>query len=313
MVQIYHCPHCGRELDKLALHSFWQGKKFRKIRRLHDSILNYALANDRSDLVWFFVFDNFCCYCQRQFVAVHRTRFVLNPDLPFRHEDFHLVHIEGADFSQLEGVYLGKRVRGIIAAFLNRWNCLANTAIICTPFISSKYTSGEWEWLVSNIYPFKVTIITRPQSHRLLRRLPIFNAGTATQVGNVLVNSNKDDVYEAVEHEILRPLLLDLSVLRYQKFHAKFFAGLFPDRVEVIHSSYNLFSCENRQLENLSVRVYTHQDFFASFMHPFGIESYALRPILHWKRRTEWVALFVMRRMACTSQGVTIMKAVLGG
>lgn len=277
MVQIYHCPKCGAKVDKLALHSLWK-KKFRKVRREHDAVLNYALASDRDDLKWFFVFQQFNCHCGNEMITVHRTRFELNSDLPLLPKDLHLVHIEGAIFDPLDGLYLGKTIRGILAAFLGRWNRIADLVVICTPFISSRYTSGEWEWLVKNVSFLKIKVITRPQSYGLLKRLPIFKAKTAEEMLRLLIRSEEENFFEAVEKEILRPITIEDSTFRYRKFHAKFFAGILTDRVETLHSSFNLFKYEEKQLENLSLKIYPRKFFFAHFIHPFRITELDVPP-----------------------------------
>jgi len=66
--------------------------------REHYRVLNYALANDRDDLKWFFVFHRIQCYCGWESTAVHRMRFELNPDLPVLQKNLQLIHIEGAVF-----------------------------------------------------------------------------------------------------------------------------------------------------------------------------------------------------------------------
>jgi len=270
MFGIYHCPKCGFKLDKLILRSLWKREKWKKIVREHDEVLNYALANDRNDLKWFFVFHEVQCYCGWKSTAVHMMRFELNPDLPVLQKDLRLVHVEDAIFDPIDGLYLGKRVKGLIAAFLDRWNRLADLIIVCTPFISSKFTYSEWEWLMSRIFPFKFRIITRPQSHKLFKRLPIFSGMKPEEI---LIKHAEDDFYDTIEKQILRPILAEDAIIRYQKFHAKFFAGIFSNHVEVIHSSFNLFEYEEKQLENVAVNIYPRDFFLYKFLLPFGIEK----------------------------------------
>jgi hypothetical protein len=166
----------------------------------------------------------------------------------------------------------------MLAAFLTRWNCLSNLSIICTPFISSKFTTGEWEWLIKKIHPFRIFIITRPQSFRLLKTLPIFEAKDGNDLMKLWTNSKEEDIYTAFEQEIMNPWAAEESTYRFQKFHAKFFAGVLPDRVEVIHTSYNLFKCQDRQLENLVVRTYPRDHFMFEIIRPFKLTTLKLVP-----------------------------------
>ncbi len=277
MVQIYHCPNCGKKLDKLALLSFWQRKKFKRAEEQYNAVLNYSIKSG-PEITWFFFLNNFNCGCGRQFTSIHRTRFEYNFDLPFLRNDFKLVHIEGGTFDYLEGIKTGKTIKGMLAAFLTRWNCLSNLSIICTPFISSKFTSGEWEWLLKKIHPFKIFIITRPQSFRLLKRLPIFEAKDGNDLMNLWAKSEEEDITAAFEQEIMNPWAAEESTYRFQKFHAKFFAGILPDRVEVLHTSYNLFKCQDRQLENLALRTYPRDHFMFEMIRPFKIKALNLVP-----------------------------------
>ena len=275
MFAIYHCPKCWSKLDKLALRSLWKRQKWRKIIREHYGVLNYALASDGDDLKWFFVFHRIQCYCGWKSTAVHRMRFELNPDLPVLQKDLQLIHIDGAVFYPIDGLFLGRRVKGLIAAFLERWNRLADLIIICTPFISSKFTYGEWEWLMEHTSPFKFRIITRPQSYGLFKRLPIFRK---QKIEEIIVGHPEEDFFETIEKRVIRPIWAEDAIIRYQKFHAKFFTGIFSDHAEVIHSSFNLFKYEEKQLENVAVEVYSRDLFFYKFLRPFGIEKLTAPP-----------------------------------
>ena len=202
-------------------------------------------------------------------------RFELNPDLPVLQKDLQLIHIEGAVFDPIDGLFLGKRVKGLIAAFLDRWNRMADLIIICTPFISSKFTSGEWEWLMKHTSPFRFRIITRPKSYGLFKRLPIFRG---KEIWEIIVEHAKEDFYEPIVEQIIKPIWAKDAIIRYQKFHGKFFAGIFSDHAEVIHSSFNLFKYEEKQLENAAVKVYSRDFFFYKFLRPFGIEKLVAPP-----------------------------------
>lgn len=273
MFSIYSCPKCGSKLDKLALRTLWKKKKWKKVIGAHSSLINYLMGHG-SDTTWFFVFHQIKCYCGWVTYAVHRMRFMLDPDLPVTRKDLPLVDVVNASFD-VDGLYLGRRIKGMIAAFLNRWNRLADIVLICSPFISSRFTSGEWEWLMKQLYSFKFYIITRPPSFGFRKRLPIFK---------ILKEKNEKKAIEELaklaltdlnefEEKVISPLWANENVIRRKKFHAKYYAGLFSDHVEMIHSSFNLFELEERQLENVAFEIYPPAIFYSRFIKPFNLEE----------------------------------------
>lgn len=278
MFSIYSCPKCGSKLDKLALRTLWKKKKWRKVIGTHSSLINYLMSHG-PDITWFFVFHQIKCYCGWVTYAVHRMRIIINPEIPTTQKDLPLIAILNASF-EVDGIYLGKRIKGMIAAFLTRWNRLADIVLICSPFISSRFTSGMWEWLMKQLFPYKFYIITRPPSFGFRKRLPIHK---------VLKEKNEEKArwelaklaltdLDEFEEKIISPLWADEHVIRRKKFHAKYYAGIFSDHVEMIHSSFNLFEREEQQLENVAFRLYSPNSFFSMFVKPFRIEKLTVPP-----------------------------------
>lgn len=273
MFSIYSCPKCGSKLDKLALRTLWKKKKWKKVIRTHSGLMGYLMGHG-PDVIWFFVFHQMKCYCGWVTYAVHRMRFILDSDVPVTQKDLHLIDVVNASFD-VDGLYLGRRIKGMIAAFLNRWNRLADIVLICSPFISSRFTSGEWEWLMKQLYPYKFYIITRPPSFGFRKRLPIFkvfkekNKEKAREEFIKLAFTDLDEF----EEKVISPLWADEHVIRRKKFHAKYYAGLFPDHVEMIHSSFNLFEREEQQLENVAFEIYPPAFFYSKFIKPFSIDE----------------------------------------
>ena len=273
MFSIYSCPKCGAKLDKLALRTLWKRKKWKKVIRKHSSLIGYLMASG-PDVTWFFVFHQMKCYCGWVTYAVHRMKFILDHEIPVTQKDLPLVDVVGASFD-VDGLYLGRRIKGMIAAFLNRWNRLADIVLICSPFISSRFTSGEWDWLMKQLYPYKFYIITRPPSFGFRKRLPIFKILKEKDEEKA-----RDELAKLVfvdpnefEEKVISPLWADDHVIRRKKFHAKYYAGWFSDHVEMIHSSFNLFEREELQLENVAFQIYSPAFFYSKFIKAFGIDE----------------------------------------
>src|SRR5208282_596753 len=147
MVGIYYCSQCSTQLDKRLIRYFGTKGFFKSVRSGYADAYNYVMATGNFDPNWFLAFVRIPCYCGKEYLAIFRTRFDLDNDPRLEPGDFNLVHVEGTTFAPLDGVYSGLHVRNILGCFLRRWNVMADHIIVCTPFISSDFTKGEWEWL----------------------------------------------------------------------------------------------------------------------------------------------------------------------
>jgi len=71
----------------------------------------------------------------------------------------------------------------------------------------------------------------------------------------------------------MSPIWAEDHIITIKYFHAKFYAGIFQDHVEVIHSSYNPLYWENRQLENAAISILPKNEFVHRFVFPFKIDE----------------------------------------
>ena len=96
------------------------------------------------------------------------------------------------------------------------------------------------------------------------------------------------------EEQVFGPIFVQSTITKYQKFHAKFFAGIFSDHVEALLSSYNLFEKEDSQLEQVSFRIYSRESFARRFLSPFGIQKLSSPPdiLLEMRGQVEVVSFF---------------------
>jgi len=282
MVGIYYCARCFCQLDKLIQRHLGRRHTFRRIHHAYYGALNYVMATGAADPTWFLAFVTVTCYCGQEYIAIFRTRFETSEEVELACTDFRLIHVDGAIFSPLQGVYRGKRVKAFIGGFLRRWHVLAEHTIVCTPFISSRFTHGEWEWIFQQSSAYNTHVITRPQSAGLIKRLPIFKKDLDDSgLMELVFDVSADDPTRKFEEQVLSPLItgtVELRLHKFQKFHAKFFAGILSDRVEVLLSSYNLFLKEDTQLEQICVHTYTRETFANRFLLPFGIEQISSIP-----------------------------------
>lgn len=271
MYEIYNCPRCGKPLDKLAIDDLFTSPKINKFSEHHNGILNYLLASDAT-VHWFLLFNEFSCECGWETIASHMTRCVYDADITIEKDYVKLLHIYNA-WHDINGLYKGEIIKNILVSFFNRWNYLSDVILCCAPFISSERTYGEWKWITENLMPFKYYIITRPQSKEFIKRLlPFQLKSVETDInGTELIDIIFDD--EKFSQGIISPLWAEDHIITIPYFHAKFYAGIFQDHVEIVHSSYNPYYHENRQFENAMVSIMTRNEFIKRFVLPFDIDE----------------------------------------
>ena len=155
---------------------------------------------------------------------------------------------------QIDGIYTRDQAKIFLERCLNRWSALCNEIIIATPFIGLNYNKAQmeevvrlWNWLDANTDIKKTQFITRKNTFNLLK---------------------KSQNHEEVTFDLLREwdLLGDLQdagangeMTFYQKFHAKFYAGIFNDRVEMLSGSFNIHTGD--YYENLTFKNYNKEHF----------------------------------------------------
>ena len=275
-IEIYSCPKCGLLLDEYVSNDLFIDQKINRINELHTSMSNYLLSSG-PDIHWIVIFNDFTCACGWNSTSVHRKRFVYDIGIDIEREDTKLIHIYNArhDF---EGLLKGGEIKSILTSFFRRWNYLSEFIICCAPFISSKRTYGEWEWLTKNLSPFKYFIITRKKSKKLLKELLIFLLEKDPGILNEPEFLDALFDLDKFSETIMSPIWAEDHILTPANFHAKFYAGVFKDHVEILHSSYNPFYHENRQLETIKFSYLLKDEFLTRFLVPFDIKEISVPP-----------------------------------
>lgn len=180
--------------------------------------------------------------------------------------------------SLANGVYDRDYCYNILDNALRRWNVLSNLIVFVSPFIGFDYKTDKydeqiikyWRWLDEIIDIGKTIFVTRKKTiNRLKEAL-----------------NNKERTYDVLkEWDALSDLLKvaaeyngkkkDASKSRVQtlgdsKFHAKFYAGIIDETVEVLMGSYNIH--QGKSLENITFLRYPINEFQQKFLDPFKIK-----------------------------------------
>lgn len=180
--------------------------------------------------------------------------------------------------SLANGVYDRDYCYNILDNALRRWNVLSNQMVFVSPFIGFDYKTDKydeqiikyWRWLDEIIDIGKTIFVTRKKTiNRLKEAL-----------------RNKERTYDVLkEWDALSDLLKvadrydgrkqDANKSRVQtysdsKFHAKFYAGIIDEDVEVLMGSYNIH--QGKSLENITFNRYPRKEFQKRFLDPFKIK-----------------------------------------
>ncbi|MHA1380162.1 MAG: hypothetical protein ACTSRG_17450 [Candidatus Helarchaeota archaeon] len=265
-MNLYYCIKCLKPLEEHA-----QSKLKNDFSEIIHCYNNANAVNLKStyDLKWIIVFQDIECNCGEKYMAVWYSRFYEDRT---KIKDYRLVHLNGSHFYPLLGLWKRKDCRKILTNLFFRWRVLASHIFWVTPFIGLKYFKTntiqlDWNWLIEHFEPFKTTIITRASTKRKLQKY------IETTLDIDYLAENFGDI-------LINPFLAKLNIETYQKFHAKFYAAVFPqlNKAEVIETSYNIQKAGKEYYENISLREYPLNIFLERFLKPLKIENIKIVP-----------------------------------
>lgn len=172
----------------------------------------------------------------------------------------------------IDGVYTRDQCQTIVERELRRWSLLCRQVVFASPFIGLgiygkhhyEETKNYWEWLNSLLDPHRTLFITRKRTFTSLKKAFKETGGNYNKLKewgrlNELIAAAED--YKGAKGTG--------TVRLFEKFHAKFYAGIFDDHVEVLKGSHNIQTGD--YLENLSVSLYSISDFEEKYLRPFGM------------------------------------------
>lgn len=159
------------------------------------------------------------------------------------------------------GLYTRDEIFVYLQRLLKRWFLLSNQVVIATPFIGLPYRGKSqegvvhlWKLLNEMIDINKTTFITRKSTFTLLK-----NAQNAQ-------GADFDFLSEWGLNDPLQNAADKGNLEFFTKFHAKFYAGIFDDYVEVMSGSFNVQT--GSYLEQIVIERYDKNLFKERFLDP---------------------------------------------
>ena len=196
------------------------------------------------------------------------------------HDDFSLKNILPIGVSNvsicevIDGVFPRDKCFAMLNFLLMRWNMLCQQVIFASPYIgfvqnTSKYNEqihNFWEWLGATLDMHKTLFITKKATFTRFKM-------AMEELGIDYQQEKKWDsltqlVKAADEYDGRKRESAKSPVQFYQHFHAKFYAGVFDDHVEVLVGSYNIH--QGLTLENLILKIYRTDEFREMYLKPFS-------------------------------------------
>lgn len=159
-----------------------------------------------------------------------------------------------------DGVYNRDTLLVYLERCLMRWKLLANQVVVVTPFIGFQYKSkkaqenvlGLWHFLNDRLDMSKTYFVTRGETRTLLKK------------NQAEIDIPSETLAEWHLMDELQRVVEDQKIKTKARFHAKFYAGIFNNHVEVLAGSYNIHT--GCGLEQVSMKNYNKDVFKNKYM-----------------------------------------------
>lgn len=178
-------------------------------------------------------------------------------------KEFYLVDHDSND-KQIDGVYSRDEMLGYLERCLIKWKLLANQVVVVTPFIGFdlKFSTEEdkkelielWGLLNSLLDINKTCFVTRMSSYSSLKKFQKEYEVPADVLKEWDLMSNLQKMFDNPK----------TRVKTKEQFHAKLYAGVFDDHVELLSGSYNVQT--GKVLEQMSIRNMTKEMFKRNYL-----------------------------------------------
>lgn len=191
-------------------------------------------------------------------------------------KDYYLVHHSRVDLEKnIDGLFTRDEAKVILERLLVRWKFLSNQVVIATPFIGFDNIGRRaevrklWDWLDSVVDMNKTKFLTRKSSYKLLKEsydTSMVDANTRCEWQLLdKLTAEAEKVVNIRRSKKKLEMLDNAPVSFFQQFHAKFYAGIFDNHVEVLVGSYNVHT--GKYYDNLIFKRYSKEKFLTLYMH----------------------------------------------
>ncbi len=250
-VPLFRCAKSGQSLDVTAYQALQT-----EAHTLQDTwrqAENFLLARGGRGSDRILVCIDINCVCGEPHSAVfYAPTYLGASDVPLVNRCL-LAHVSNASLEDRLNCLASKsEVMDLLEKLLIRWHCTSDQILLATPFIGHQWMKPNevqeiWDWLFQNLDPERVTLLTRKATWMSFKKIQM-QSGLA---------------FEELERYGLEDKVVSAGGTK-QDFHAKFFAGVSKDFVEVLSGSANLL--RGPSIENISFHRMTTEAFKARYL-----------------------------------------------
>lgn len=247
---LHVCPKTGSSLEDAAYAVVAQTRS--DLLRAWTHLEHFLAKNGRSGDNRVVLTCDVACSCGIPHTAVfYAPTYVMAHGKPPLDQRCLLAHITGTDYEDRLTCILSKsEAMELLEKLLIRWNLTCRAIVVTSPFVGYKYLDDEkkrglWDWLHANLEPNKTMVLTRNATWKEFKSL---------QEGAGIP-------YETLESFGLTSTLVGKGKTN---FHAKFFAGVAEEGVEVLSGSANLVT--GPSFENIAFKRMTEERFKTKYM-----------------------------------------------
>ncbi len=146
----------------------------------------------------------------------------------------------------------------ILEKFIFRWTFLYPKVLIATPFVGHQWMKEDellelWDWMLNTLDPKKTIFITR--------------RATFNKYKKIFENQNGFSLKFLEDYDLDNKVISNYT--SKQDFHAKIFAGISKEKIEVLAGSFNLL--KGKSVENLTYNTYNEKVFQNNFISKLNI------------------------------------------
>jgi hypothetical protein len=279
---LFRCAKNGQPLDTKAYQMLETEKSSLQNEWIHMENFLLSSCGPSSDKIM--VCIGIECTCGVPHLAVFYAPTYLGANDVTLFRRCLLAHVSNASLEDRLNCLASKSdIMDLLEKLLIRWHYISDQILLATPFIGHQWMKPNevqeiWDWLFQNLDPAKVTLLTRK--------------ATWTSFKNIQKRSGFS--FEDLERYGLEDKVVSAGGIK-QDSHAKFFAGVSKDGVEILSGSANLL--RGPSIENISFHKMTAERFNARYLN---ILKYVPPPPLKAKKLGDTL-LFENGSWKCTT------------
>lgn len=268
---LYECELGGANLEEAAQAQL--AKEFSGIVRAYGTAINNLLKGG-SDPKFFVARVGLSCSCGEDHVATFCGKMDYS-GRPLSEDRIVLADVSGSKLlDTLTGIVTKTEFMDILEKLVVRWNLLFDQIIVVSPFVGYAQMGADrklsvWERILSILDPERAILLTRTSTWNEYAKA-MEEAGVPTSLLKQFDLQNK---IVATRHS-------------KQGFHAKFYAGVGPERCELLSGSANLV--DGPSVENIAFHEMAATRFFERYIKKLNLK--APLPAAHSKGR-HWVLI----------------------